>query len=197
MRTLVELYHEHFIFQIKKLIDEFPIEHTNKDGSLFWSGSKRFPNVIDFDIKSKDCFNFIKYYSILLARAINVKINDNNDNIKKIVENLEKPKYIPPNHKFPSREEEINEINSLQNWLNNFDNKNIDINNIIPEKFEKDNNENNHVFFINLCSNLGANNYRIPNTNEQQTKMIAGRIVPAIASTTAMITGFACLQLLT
>ncbi len=153
----MELYHEHFIFQIKKLIDEFPIEHTNKDGSLFWSGSKRFPNVIDFDIKSKDCFNFIEY-SILLARAINVKINDNNDNIKKIVENLEKPKYIPPNHKLPSREEEINEINSLKNWLNNFDNKNIDINNIIPEKFEKDNDENNHVFFINLCSNLRANN---------------------------------------
>jgi len=92
----------------------------------------------------------------------------------------------------PSREEEINEINSLKNWLNNFDNKNIDIKKIIPEKFEKDNDENNHVFFINLCSNLRGNNYRIPNTNEQQTKMIAGRMVPAIASTTAMITGFAC-----
>ena len=158
IKEAVDLYHEHFIFQIKKLIDEFPIEHTNKDGSLFWSGSKRFPNVIDFDIKSKDYFNFIKYYSILLARAINVKINDNNDNIKKIVENLEKPKYIPPNHKFPSSEEEINEINSLKNWLNNFDNKNIDINILIPEKFEKDNDENNHVFFINLFSNLRANN---------------------------------------
>ena len=51
IKEAVELYHEHFIFQIKKLIDEFPIEHTNKDGSLFWSGSKRFPNVIDFDYK--------------------------------------------------------------------------------------------------------------------------------------------------
>ena len=96
----------------------------------------------------------------------------------------------------PSREEEINEINSLKNWLNNFDNKNIDINNIIPEKFEKDNDENNLVFFINLCSNLRANNYRIPNTYEQQTKMIVGRIIPAIASIIAMIKGFACLQLL-
>ena len=48
----------------------------------------------------------------------------------------------------PSREEEINEINILKNWLNNFDNKKIDINNLIPEKFEKDIDENNHVFFI-------------------------------------------------
>ena len=117
IKEAVKLYHEYFIFQILKLIDEFPIAHTNKDGSLFWSGSKLFPNVIDFDIKSEDCFYFIKYYNILLARAINVKIIDTNDNIKKIVENLEKSKYIPPTHKLPPREEEINEINSLKNII--------------------------------------------------------------------------------
>ena len=66
----------------------------------------------------------------------------------------------------PWREEEINEINNLKNRLNNFDNKKIDINNLIPEKFEKDIDKNNHVFFINLCSNLRSNNYRITNTNE-------------------------------
>ena len=30
----------------------------------------------------------------------------------------------------------------------------------------------------------------MPNSDEQQTKMIVGKIVPAIANTTAMITGF-------
>jgi len=193
----VENFHELFIFQIKKLIEEFPINHTNKDGSLFWSGSKRFPNPIDFNINDKDCFNFVKYYSILLARGIKVKIIDDDNTIKKIVEKFEKPKYIPSNNKLPLREEEINEISNLKIFLNNFVNKTIDINNIIPQKFEKDNDENKQVFFINLCSNLRAKNYRIQNINEQQTKMIAGRIVPALANTTAMITGFACLQLLT
>ncbi len=33
-----------------------------------------------------DCFNFIKYYSILLTKGIKVKINDNNDIIQKVVE---------------------------------------------------------------------------------------------------------------
>ena len=56
---------------------------------------------------------------------------------------------------------------------------------------------NKHVFFINLYANLRAKNYRIPNINEQETKMIAGRIVQAIANTTTMITGFACMQLIT
>ena len=193
----IKVFHELFIFQIKKLVEEFPIDFKNDDGSIFWSGSKRFPNVIDFDINDEDCFNFLKYYSILLAKTINVKIIDNDDDIKKIIKNFEKPKYISPHNKFQSIEEEMNLISNLKNFLNNFDNKIINIENIIPEKFEKDNDENKHVFFINLCSNLRAKNYRIEKINEQQTKMIAGRIVPAIASTTAMITGFACLQLLT
>ena len=114
----------------------------------FGVGCKRFPNAIDFDINNMDCFNFI--ICILLAKGIKVKINDNNDIIKKVVEKLEKPKYIPPSHKLPSREEEINEINKLKNWLNNFDNKKIDINNLIPEKFEKDNDKNNHVLIYVL-----------------------------------------------
>ena len=193
----VEIYYEYYIFQIQKLIEEFPIEHKNQDGSLFWSGSKRFPKVLEFNINDIDCFNFIKYYSVLFAKCINVKINDNENYIKDIITKSKKPEYMHFNNNIKSREEELKEINSLKLFLNNFDVKKIDINKINPERFEKDNNLNNHVFFINLCSNLRAKNYRIQESNEQQTKMIAGRIVPAIASTTATITGFACLQLLT
>ena len=193
----IENYYEQYIFHIKKLIEEFPLDYTNKDGSLFWSGSKRFPNIIEFNINNQDCLNFIKYYSILLSRSIKVKIIDDDNYFKKIVEKIQIPVYCLPNNKIPSREEELKEISSLKTFLTNFDNKKIDLKNINPEKFQKDNDENKQVFFINLCANLRAKNYRIPNTNEQQTKMIAGRIVPAISNTTAMITGFACLQLLT
>jgi ubiquitin-activating enzyme E1 len=197
IKEAVEIYYELYIFQIKKLIEEFPVDYYNKDGTLFWGGSKRFPNVLEYNINDQDCFNFIKYYSILLSKSIKVKIIDDDNYIKKILEKIEIPNFIPSSIKMPSRQEELTEISNLKNLLNNFDNKKIDINNIIPEKFEKNNDNNKHVFFINLCSNLRAKNYRITNSNEQQTKMIAGRIVPAIANTTAIITGFACLQLLT
>lgn len=52
---------EEFNFQIQKLIGKFPPGHINEDGSLFWNGNKRFPNLIDFNINNQDCFNFIKY----------------------------------------------------------------------------------------------------------------------------------------
>ena len=76
------------------------------------------------------------------------------------------------------------------------DNNKIDINHIIPEKFEKDNDSNKHVFFINLYSNLREKNYKINLFDEQTIKMIEGRIAPAISTTTAVIPGFAFMQLI-
>ena len=111
----INIYFEQYIFQIKKLIDEFPIDHTNEDGSLFWSGSKRFPNIIDFNIEDQDCINFIKYYSILLSRSIKVRMIDDNS-IKTIVQKMKIPEYIPQTNKIPSREEELEEINILKTF---------------------------------------------------------------------------------
>ena len=61
IQNAIEIFYEEFNFQIQKLIGKFPPGHINEDGSLFWNGNKRFPNLIDFNINNQDCFNFIKY----------------------------------------------------------------------------------------------------------------------------------------
>jgi len=62
-------------------------------------------------------------------------------------------------------------------------------------EFEKDDDANFHMDFIAACANLRARNYQIPEVDKLQAKLIAGRIIPAIATTTAMSTGLVCLEM--
>lgn len=62
---------------------------------------------------------------------------------------------------------------------------------VIPE-FEKDNDD--HIRFVTVVSNLRAQNYGIEQQDEFTTKKIAGKIIPAIATTTSLVSGLVALE---
>ncbi|KAK1348995.1 E1 ubiquitin-activating protein [Hamiltosporidium tvaerminnensis] len=72
-------------------------------------------------------------------------------------------------------------------------------NNIItlhPVTLKKDNDSNGHIDFIYACANLKAHNYKVKEVSKLTVKGIAGRIIPAIATTTSVISGLCVLEMI-
>jgi hypothetical protein len=65
------------------------------------------------------------------------------------------------------------------------------------EEFEKDDDTNSHIDFIMAASNLRAINYQIKPITQFETKGIAGKIIPALSTTTSVISGLVAIEFLT
>jgi len=63
------------------------------------------------------------------------------------------------------------------------------------EEFEKDNAANFHIDFIHAAANLRAMNYDIEITSWLDVKLIAGKIIPALVTTTAVVAAAQTLNL--
>ena len=184
----IEIIKQIFIKNIQNIIDLYPENYKNDKGDLFWSGSKKFPSTIKVSENNPLIIEFISSYTNIISRIFNITYNE--EKINNRIINLIKIQNKKHKNNINSVELE-SEINNLLQKL-----ENIKIN-IYPEKFEKDNDKNNHINFIYSCSNLRAENYKITKCDKLKVKFISGKIIPAVATTTACIAGFSSMQIFT
>jgi len=181
----VDMFYNNFKKQIDKLLSAFPADHLNEDGSLYWSKGKRAPVSFDLDLNNSYHFEYIEATSNLLAKCYGFS----NEGIDiKLLASLYK--NIEENNK---NIEENNKIEEEINLPSNTDYLKIKLN---SQEFEKDDPTNWHVEWVTATSNMRAINYGIPPISKQETKGIAGRIIPAIATTTSVVSGLIVIEMI-
>jgi ubiquitin-activating enzyme E1 len=196
-------FHNLFVHSITNLLKKFPIDLAIND-IPFWSGSKKCPTIINFDIENENHLNFVINYALLWGIIYGI---DNNMNYQDIITYIKEKKdsyqitsnFLTTHYsanedeekKYQKELEEKLNIDELIKTIPSFD-SNITI---YPIEFEKDDDSNHHIDFITSVSNLRASIYSIPTIDKFKTKGIAGKIIPAIATTTSLVSGLVGLEL--
>ncbi|CAI0399916.1 unnamed protein product [Linum tenue] len=202
-------FEDYFCNRVRQLIYTFPEDAATSTGAPFWSAPKRFPHPLEFSVTDPSHLHFIMAASILRAETFGIPVPDWVKNLKKLADAVEQvmvPEFQPSKHATIVTDEKATSLstslgddsaqisdlvmrleNCRQHLPHGFRMK--------PIQFEKDDDTNYHMDLIAGLANMRARNYSIPEVDKLKAKFIAGRIIPAIATSTAMATGLVCLEL--
>lgn len=179
----------------------------NSTGSPFWSGPKKCPTPLEWSSEEPMHLDFVEAAANLRAEVYGIEQNKDRAAIAAIIAKVNVPKFEPKSgvkiavtdaeHQAQAdggmSDSEV--LNKLLEELPSPEAFKKEKLRVTPAEFEKDDDSNGHIDFVVACSNSRATNYGIKTADRLTSKGIAGKIIPAIATTTSLVAGLIGLEL--
>ncbi|OMH84577.1 Ubiquitin-activating enzyme E1 1 [Zancudomyces culisetae] len=194
-------FDEMFDHAIQQLLFNFPRDSYTTSGQLFWSPPKRAPSPIAFHPDDPHHLDFILAAANLHAANYHIPQSRDLAYIRLVASRIQSVPFVPKSGVVIK----VNDNDPEDGTSADFDLDALIASlpstelfasfRMAPADFEKDDDTNFHIDFVTAASNLRAANYGIKPADRFHTKQIAGKIIPAIATTTAVVSGLVCLEL--
>ena len=138
---------------------------------------------------------FISSFNYIFCQCLDIQYNEDIFKEKKCSNLLNELfiKYKNQKEEIIESEEIFKRLNQIKSSLNKLQNSKRKLKEI---EFEKDGINNNHIEFLQACSNLRARNYNIQEENKNKILMIAGKIIASVPTSTSSIVGYVCMQII-
>lgn len=204
-------FEKYFNHKAQQLLSSFPPETLLSDGSPFWQPPKRQPMPLVFDASDPLHMLFVESAAALFARVYGIAIPADEEMTKHLA-HVVVPPFVSKSKKIVTDESvkrdattapvaEDEDLPAVAAYLQHecdgaMANGLAPIPTLVPELFEKDDDSNHHIDFISAAANLRARMYSIPAMDRLAIKRIAGKIVPAIATTTSAVSGLVSIELI-
>ncbi|OIR58837.1 MAG: ubiquitin activating enzyme E1 [Amphiamblys sp. WSBS2006] len=193
-----ECFDEYFTAPIQSLLHNFPADSLTRAGTLFWSGGKRLPSPLFFDQHSDSHADFVYYAARIYTCVFGVSASGlTRDQCSEIAGGIGQKPFSPRKMEVDAdgevKEDSACDLDALKAALPPRASVSGVV--LVEVEFEKDCDENHHIDFITAAASLRAQNYGIEPADRHRVKLISGRIIPAIATTTALVSGLVCLEL--